>query len=191
MAKPLDKVSLFIDQRDNVQPSNQETGRKNIGIEYDIAGTDGNDPYQPDAVDYHLTEASFEDRDGNMWYDLDIGHKIVEVYFDTGFDDTHDHYISLRLPDAGDRQPEIYTRLVLHLNTSQVPLSCADLFLGYTNERGIKVLTDGIWATMYGSNSQGDLMVDIHAKLVGPSGSKETICRVTPILTLEETTEDF
>lgn len=190
MAKALDKVSLFEDQRDNVLPSNQETGRKNVGIEYDIAGTDGNDPYQPDAVDYRLTESSFEDRDGELWYDLTIGNRIVEVYFDTGFDDTHDHFIGLKLPDAGNRQPEVYTRLVLHLGTSRVPITCGDLYLGYNNERGTGVRTDALYKSVHGANDQGDLMLDIHAKLVGPTGSKRTICRVTPIVTIEHTSED-
>lgn len=190
MAKALDKVSLFEDQRDNVLPSNQETGRKNVGIEYDIAGTDENDPYQPDAVDYRLTEASFEDRDGELWYDLAIGNRIVEVYFDTGFDDTHDHFIGLKLPDAGNRQPELYTRLVLHLGTSRVAITCGDLYLGYNNERGTWVKTDALYQGVHGANDQGDLMLDIHAKLVGPTGSKRTICRVTPIVTIEHTSED-
>ena len=190
MAKPLDKVSLFRDQRDNVLPSNQETGRKNIGIEYDISGTDGEDEYNVDGYDYRLTESSFEDRGGEMWYDLAIGNKIVEVYFDTGFDPTHDHYISLKLPDAGNRQPELYTRLVLHLGTSRVPINCGDIYLAYTNERGDGVRTDALSAGMRGTNDQGDLMLDIHAKLVGPAGSKKTICRVTPIVTIEHTTED-
>lgn len=190
MGKTLDKVSLFRDQRDNVLPSNQETGRKNVGIEYDIAGTDGNDPFQPDAVDYRLTESSFEDRDGEMWYDLAIGNRIVEVYFDTGFDDTHDHFLHLKLPDAGNRQPELYTRLVLHLSTSRVPIMCGNLYLSYINERGTAVMTDPLYQDVHGSNDQGDLMLDIHAKLVGPSGSKQTICRVTPIVTIEHTSED-
>lgn len=190
MAKALDKVSLFRDQRDNVLPSNQETGRKNVGIEYDIAGTDGNDHYQPDAVDYRLTEASFEDRDGELWYDLALGNRIVEVYFDTGFDDTHDHFIHLKLPDAGNRQPEVYTRLVLHLATSRVPIICGDIYLSYINERGSLVRTDHLYKDVHGANDQGDLMLDIHAKLVGPTGSKQTICRVTPIVTIEHTSED-
>lgn len=190
MAKALDKVSLFQDQRDNILPSNQETGRKNVGIEYDIAGTDGNDPFQPDAVDYRLTESSFEDRDGEMWYDLPIGTRVIELYFDTGFDDTHDHYIHLKLPDAGNRQPEVYTRLVLHLATSRVPITCGDLYLSYINERGSLVRTDPLYKDVHGANVQGDLMLDIHAKLVGPTGSKQTICRVTPIVTIEHTSED-
>lgn len=190
MAKPLDKVSLFRDQRNNVLPSNQEIGRKNIGIEYDIAGTDGEDQYHVDGYDYRLTESSFEDRGGEMWYDLAIGNKIVEVYFDTGFDPTHDHYISLNLPDAGNRQPELYTRLVLHLGTSRVAINCGDIYLAYTNERGSGVRTDALSAGMRGTNDQGDLMLDIYAKLVGPAGDKKTICRVTPIVTIEHTTED-
>lgn len=190
MARALDKVSLFRDQRDNLLPSNQEIGRKNVGIEYDIAGTDGNNPFQPDAVDYRLTESSFEDRGGEMWYDLAIGNRIVEVYFDTGFDDTHNHYIHLKLPDAGNRQPEVYTRLVLHLATSRVPITCGDLYLSYINERGSLVRTDPLYKDVHGANDQGDLMLDIHAKLVGPTGSKQTICRVTPIVTIEHTTED-
>lgn len=190
MAKALDKVSLILDQRDNLLPSNQETGRKNVGIEYDIAGTEGNDPFQPDAVDYRLTESSFENVDGEMWYDLAIGNRIVEVYFDTGFDDTHDHFIHLKLPDAGNRQPELYTRLVLHLATSRVPIDHGDIYLSYTNERGTAVMTDALHAAVHGSNGQGDLMLDIHAKLVGPTGSKQTICRVTPIVTIEHTSED-
>lgn len=190
MAKALDKVSLFRDQRDNLLPSNQETGRKNVGIEYDIAGTDGNNPYQPDAVDYRLTESSFEDRGGEMWYDLPIGNRIIELYFDTGFDDTHNHFIHLKLPDAGNRQPEVYTRLVLHLATSRVPITCGDLYLSYINERGSVVRTDPLYKDVHGANDQGDLMLDIHAKLVGPTGSKQTICRVTPIVTIERTTED-
>lgn len=190
MARALDKVSLFRDQRDNLLPSNQEIGRKNVGIEYDIAGTDGNNPFQPDAVDYRLTESSFEDRGGEMWYDLAIGNRIVEVYFDTGFDDTHNHYIHLKLPDAGNRQPEVYTRLVLHLATSRVPIACGDLYLSYINERGSLVRTDPLYKDVHGANDQGDLMLDIHAKLVGPTGSKQTICRVTPIVTIEHTTED-
>lgn len=190
MAKALDKVSLFQDQRDNLLPSNQETGRKNVGIEYDIAGTDGNDPFQPDAVDYRLTESSFEDRGGEMWYDLAIGNRIIELYFDTGFDDTHNHYIHLKLPDAGNRQPEVYTRLVLHLATSRVPITCGDLYLSYINERGSAVRTDPLYKDVHGANDQGDLMLDIHAKLVGPTGSKQTICRVTPIVTIERTSED-
>lgn len=190
MAKALDKVSLLLDQRDNLLPSNQETGRKNVGIEYDIAGTDGNDPYQPDAVDYRLTESSFEDRDGELWYDLSIGNRIVEVYFDTGFDDTHAHFIRLKLPDAGNRQPEVYTRLVLHLGTSRVPITGGYLYLGYNNERGTSVRTDALYKSVHGANDQGDLMLDIHAKLVGPAGSKRTICRVTPIVTIEDTSEN-
>lgn len=190
MARALDKVSLFRDQRDNLLPSNQEIGRKNVGIEYDIAGTDGNNPFQPDAVDYRLTESSFEDRGGEMWYDLAIGNRIVEVYFDTGFDDTHNHYIHLKLPDAGNRQPEVYTRLVLHLATSRVPITCGDLYLSYINERGSLVRTDPLYKDVHGANDQGDLMLDIHAKLVGPTGSKQTICRVTPIVTIEHTSED-
>lgn len=190
MGKALDKVSLFEDQRDNLLPSNQEIGRKNVGIEYDIAGTDGNDPFQPDAVDYRLTESSFENRGGEMWYDLAIGNRIVEVYFDTGFDDTHNHFIHLKLPDAGNRQPEVYTRLVLHLGTSRVSINCGDIYLSYINERGTLVHTDPLFATVQGCNEQGDLMLDIHAKLVGPTGSKQTICRVTPIVTIEHTSED-
>lgn len=192
MAKALDKVSLFEDQRDNVLPSNQETGRKNVGIEYDISGTDGENQYQPDAVDYRLTEASFEARGpfNEMWYDLSLGNRIVEVYFDTGFDDTHDHYLHLILPDAGNRQPEIYTRLVLHLGTSRVPITCGDIYLSYLNERGQVVNTDALYNGVSGSNAQGDLMLDIHAKLVGPTGDKSTICRVTPIVTIEHTSED-
>ena len=190
MGRTLDKVSLFEDQRDNLLPSNQEIGRKNVGIEYDIAGTDGNNPFQPDAVDYRLTESSFEDKGGEMWYDLAIGNRIVEVYFDTGFDDTHNHFIHLKLPDAGNRQPEVYTRLVLHLGTSRVPINCGDIYLSYINERGTLVRTDPLFATVQGCNEQGDLMLDIHAKLVGPTGSKQTICRVTPIVTIEHTSED-
>jgi len=190
MAKALDKVSLFTDQRDNLQPSSQELGRDNIGIEYDIAGTDGESQYVPDAVDYHLTESSFENRGGEMWYDLDIGNRIVEVYFDTGFDPTHDHFIALKLPYSGNKQPEIYTRLVLHLNTSQVPIDCGYLVLSYVNERGDSVRTDGLYAECRGSNNQGDLMLDIYAKTVGPVADKKTICRVTPLTTIEITTED-
>lgn len=190
MARALDKVSLFRDQRDNLLPSNQEIGRKNVGIEYDISGTDGNNHYQPDAVDYRLTEASFEDRGGDLWYDLPLGNRIVEVYFDTGFDDTHDHYLHLKLPDAGDRQPEVYTRLVLHLGTSRVPINCGDLYLSYINERGQVVNTDALYNGANGANAQGDLMLDIHAKLTGPTGDKSTICRVTPIVTIEHTSED-
>lgn len=190
MAKALDKVSLLLDQRDNLLPSNQETGRKNVGIEYDISGTDGNDQYQPDAVDYRLTESSFENRGGEMWYDLAIGNRIVEVYFDTGFDDTHDHFIHLKLPDAGNRQPELYTRMVLHLSTSRVPITCGGIYLSYFNERGLAVRTDPLHKDVHGANDQGDLMLDIHAKLVGPAGSKQTICRVTPIVTIEHTSED-